>query len=109
MERIEITPKGVCSKKIVVEVNNGHIQTVTFSGGCSGQSNVLNKLLRNMPIELAANMLKGITCGKRQTSCSDQLAIGLESCLEEHSQPCIFNCDHCSANKYEACRQKFNE
>lgn len=109
MERIEITPKGVCSKQIVVEVDNGYIQTITFSGGCSGQSNVLNKLLRNISVDIAADVLKGITCGKRQTSCSDQLAIGLKNWSDEHPQPCVFNCDHCSADKYEACRQKFNE
>ncbi len=72
-------PKGVCSTAIDIEVDNGIIQSVQFTGGCNGNLKGIASLVRGMSVEDAISRLKGITCGFKPTSCPDQLAQALES------------------------------
>lgn len=74
--------KGVCSRQIHVEVENGIVTEVEFLGGCSGNTQGVAALVKGMQVEEAIRRLKGIRCGMRPTSCPDQLAKALESCLE---------------------------
>ena len=37
---IQYTPKGVCSRQINIVVEDGVIQSVKFTGGCSGNTKV---------------------------------------------------------------------
>ncbi len=83
MDKIEITPKGVCSKKIVIEVENNIIKSVSFLGGCPGNTLGLSNLLKDMKIEDAISRLEGIRCGFRPTSCPNELAIGLREYLKK--------------------------
>ncbi len=71
-------PTGVCSKEMMIEIENNIIQKVTIVGGCDGNSKGICSLLKGMTIEDAIKRLKGIDCRGRGTSCPDQLAIGLE-------------------------------
>ena len=71
-------PEGVCARSIELEVTDGVIQHVTFEGGCSGNSQGLCRLVEGMRVEDAIERLRGIRCGRRQTSCPDQLARALE-------------------------------
>ncbi|WWR15822.1 TIGR03905 family TSCPD domain-containing protein [Lachnospiraceae bacterium JLR.KK008] len=77
-------PKGVCSKAIDIDVNNGVIQSVSFSGGCNGNLQGISSLVQGMKIEEAISRLKGIKCGYKSTSCPDQLAQALESILQSN-------------------------
>ena len=79
-----ISPKGVCSLKIDVKIENGIIEDVRFLGGCAGNTLGISSLLKGMKVEDAIKKLKGINCGGKGTSCPDQLAIGLEKILEEN-------------------------
>ena len=79
-----ISPKGVCSLKIDVKIENGIIEDVRFLGGCAGNTLGISSLLKGMKVEDAIEKLKGIDCGGKGTSCPDQLAIGLEKILEEN-------------------------
>ena len=79
-----ISPKGVCSLKIDVKIENGIIEDVRFLGGCAGNTLGISSLLKGMKVEDAIKKLKGINCGVKGTSCPDQLAIGLEKILEEN-------------------------
>jgi len=72
-------PKGVCSSAIDIEVDNGIIQSVQFTGGCNGNLKGISALVKGMSIDDAILRLKGITCGFKPTSCPDQLAQALES------------------------------
>ncbi|MBR8701228.1 hypothetical protein IX317_000544 [Fusobacterium sp. DD29] len=66
---------GICAKKIGVEVDsNGTITEVEFCGGCHGNTQGLTKLLIGMNKDVVINLLSGIQCGTRGTSCPDQLA-----------------------------------
>ncbi len=72
-------PKGVCSTAIDIEVDNGIIQSVQFTGGCNGNLKGIASLVKGMSVDDAISRLKGITCGFKPTSCPDQLAQALES------------------------------
>ncbi len=66
--------KGVCSRFVDVEVQNGIIQSVKFTGGCMGNTQGVAKLCEGRPVEEVVNLLQGINCGMKGTSCPDQLA-----------------------------------
>ena len=75
-------PKGVCSNAIDIDVNNGIIESVSFSGGCNGNLQGISRLVKGIKIEEAIERLKGIKCGFKSTSCPDQLAQALESIMQ---------------------------
>ena len=78
------TPRGVCSKKITVELsNNGVVENVSFQGGCNGNTQGVAALVKGMKAEEANSRMKGIDCNGRGTSCPDQLAEALTEALEE--------------------------
>ena len=79
MDKIVISPRGVCSSKIVVEVEDGIIRAVNFTGGCPGNTLGLSTLLIGMNVEDAINKLEGIKCGFRATSCPNELAKGMKA------------------------------
>lgn len=70
---------GTCSQAIDIEVENGIVQSVTFIGGCSGNTQGISALVKGMPVDEVISRLKGIKCGFKPTSCPDQLAKALES------------------------------
>lgn len=74
-------PKGVCSTAIDIEVKDGVIESVHFTGGCSGNLQGIGALVKGMTPEEAISRLKGIRCGFKATSCPDQLAKALESMI----------------------------
>lgn len=76
-------PKGVCSNAINVEVEDGIIKSVEFTGGCNGNTQGISRLVAGMKVEDAISRLKGIRCGFKSTSCPDQLACALESFLDQ--------------------------
>lgn len=76
-------PKGVCSNAIDVEVEDGIIKSVEFTGGCNGNTQGISRLVAGMKVEDAISRLKGIKCGFKSTSCPDQLACALEEMLNQ--------------------------
>ena len=78
MEHITYTPRGVCSRKIDMDIEDGVIRKVKFSGGCAGNTQGVASLLVGMTVEEAIARLSGIRCGFKPTSCPDQLATALK-------------------------------
>ena len=70
----EYTPKGVCSVKMIVESEIDVITKVEIVGGCPGNSQGVSKLCVGRKINDVINVLEGIDCRGRGTSCPDQLA-----------------------------------
>ena len=64
----------VCSKQIDIQIKDGIIQSVKYTRGCDGNAKGIGALIKGMSVEEAIKRLEGITCGKRPTSCPDQLA-----------------------------------
>lgn len=72
---------GTCSTAIDVEVKDGIIESVSFTGGCNGNLKGITALVKGMEVTEAISRLKSITCGFKSTSCPDQLAKALEAFL----------------------------
>ena len=76
------TSPMVCSSDIDVEIDNGIIHKIKFTGGCHGNLQGVAKLAENRPVEEVISLLKGIRCNGKPTSCPDQLAAALQKYLE---------------------------
>lgn len=74
----EYKPSGVCSTKIEFDIEDGKVKNVKYTGGCNGNLKALATLVEGESREKIVSKLKGITCGHKGTSCSDQLARALE-------------------------------
>ena len=78
MAHITYATKGTCSRQIDIDVNDdGIVELVKFTGGCSGNTQGVAALVRGMHIDEAIDRLEGIKCGPRSTSCPDQLSKAL--------------------------------
>lgn len=74
------TPSAkVCSKKIEIEIIEDTIMKVVYTRGCEGNAKGIGALIKGMSVDEAIRRLDGITCGKRGTSCPDQLSKILKS------------------------------
>ena len=78
METIRYTPRGVCSKSMEIDVEEGVIQAVRVLGGCHGNLQGVAALLKGMTVDEAIARMDGIRCGMKSTSCPDQLAQALK-------------------------------
>lgn len=65
MEKFVYTPSGVCSRKIELIIDGDKIALVKFTGGCSGNTQGVASLLRDMSVEEAISRLDGIKCALR--------------------------------------------
>ena len=75
--------KGTCSTSIDVELKDGVIDSVKFTGGCNGNLQGISALVKGMKPEEAISRLKGIRCGFKPTSCPDHLAHALEEMIAQ--------------------------
>ena len=78
---ITYRPKGVCSRLMRVEVEDGIIRQVEVQGGCSGNLQGISRLLVGMPVQQAIERMEDVRCGGKPTSCPDQLAKALRQAL----------------------------
>lgn len=76
---MKYTPQGVCSQLIDIEVSDGIIEKVQFTGGCNGNLKGICALVKGMKVSDAIERLDGIKCGFKNTSCPDQLAQALKT------------------------------
>ena len=83
MAKIRYQTRGVCSRAINVEVEDGVIKSVEFEGGCNGNTKGVASLVEGMEVDIAVSKLEGIICGFKGTSCPDQLAQALIKLQEE--------------------------
>ena len=80
MLELDFRPRGVCSRNIHVELNeeDNTIHHVEFLGGCDGNLKAISKLIEGMTPEDICSILRGNTCGRKTTSCADQLCLALD-------------------------------
>ena len=79
MNTIQYTPRGVCSRQMEIDVEDGVIQSVRVMGGCNGNLQGIASLLKGMKVEDAITRMEGIRCGSKPTSCPDQIAQALKA------------------------------
>lgn len=69
---------GVCSMQISFSLEGNIVKNVKFFGGCDGNLKAISRLVDGMTVEEIEEKLKGNTCGYKNTSCADQLAIAVK-------------------------------
>ncbi len=69
--------KGVCSREVSFDMEDGVVTNVAFVGGCNGNLKAISKLVDGMTADEIVGKLLGNTCGIKGTSCADQLAKAL--------------------------------
>ncbi|MFI3279228.1 MAG: TIGR03905 family TSCPD domain-containing protein [Rikenellaceae bacterium] len=79
MSKIIYTPCGVCCREMELEVEGDTLKSVIFHGGCDGNLQGVARLVAGQKIETLAEMLAGIDCRGKGTSCPDQLSQALRS------------------------------
>lgn len=75
--------KDTCSTKIDFDLNGDVVTDIEFTGGCNGNLKALCKILDGWTVSQIQEKLRGITCGRRPTSCSDQLAKAVEKAYND--------------------------
>ena len=66
--------QNVCAGQINFDINGDVITNIRFIGGCNGNLKAISKLVDGWTVEQIESKLIGNTCGRRPTSCADQLA-----------------------------------
>jgi uncharacterized protein (TIGR03905 family) len=66
--------KGTCSSAIEFDLEEGLVRNVRYKGGCDGNLQAVSKLVDGWKAADVVEKLKGINCGRKGTSCADQLA-----------------------------------
>lgn len=74
---------GTCSSEIHFDLIDGKISSVSFVGGCNGNLQGIGRLVEGKSAEEVIELLSGIKCGWKSTSCPDQLAIALSLALAQ--------------------------
>ena len=80
------TPRGVCSRRMTVELEDGIIKDVRIEGGCNGNLQGISRLVKGMKAADAIERMQGISCGGKPTSCPDQLSKALTEALKQAAQ-----------------------
>lgn len=85
MVSIDYQPEGVCARNIHVDLDDSGttIEDVSFTGGCNGNLKAVSALVKGQSVERVSDLLRGNTCGKRPTSCADQLVRALDEAVRE--------------------------
>lgn len=84
MKHFEYNTSGVCSRTILFDLDeNNLIHNLSFIGGCNGNLKAISKLCEGKKASEIAEILKGNTCGYKNTSCADQLSKALIEALSK--------------------------
>lgn len=81
--KYEYRTSGTCASKIVFDLEGDTISNVEFTGGCNGNLKAISSLVDGMKVDELEKRLRGIRCGFKKTSCSDQLAYAVTSAYKE--------------------------
>ena len=72
--RYEYKTESTCAHMIAFDIEDNVITNIAFLGGCNGNLKAIAKLVDGWTVEKIEEFLLGNTCGRRPTSCADQLA-----------------------------------
>ena len=75
--------ESTCAQIISFDIDGNVITNIEFYGGCNGNLKAIAKLLEGATVEKIEEKLIGNTCGRRPTSCGDQLARAVRSAYNE--------------------------
>lgn len=75
--------KGTCAVQITFDIDGDKITNVNFLGGCSGNLKAISRVVDGMSVEEIEDYFSGLTCGYKDTSCSDQLSKAVRCAYNE--------------------------
>jgi len=75
---------GTCASNITFDIEGDVITNVQFTGGCNGNLKAISSLVEGMTVSQIEERVKGITCGWKTTSCSDQLSKAVRKAYDEN-------------------------
>ncbi len=78
--------KGTCASSISFDLDGDILRNVQFCGGCNGNLKAISALVDGMHVQDLVEKVKGIRCGLKQTSCSDQLATAVLAAYEQSKE-----------------------
>ncbi len=81
MKHFVYRTRGTCSSRIEFDLDGQIVRNVVFTGGCNGNLKAIPRLIEGIDANEVIRRVKGVTCGPRNTSCSDQLSQALEKAL----------------------------
>ena len=87
MFHFDYLTEGTCSKVISMDIDGDIVKNITFMGGCDGNLKTIPLLLDGWKVDQIEEKLSGIVCGRRGTSCSDQLAKAVRAGLIASKDP----------------------
>lgn len=82
MYHYDYLTSGTCSQLISIDLEDDIIKNVVFTGGCNGNLKAIPILIEGWTVDQVEKKLTGVTCGKRPTSCADQLAKAVRKAYE---------------------------
>lgn len=74
--------QNTCSQVISLDIEGDVVKNVQFLGGCEGNLKAIPALVEGLKVEDIEKKLSGITCGRKGTSCGDQLAKAVRAAYE---------------------------
>ena len=74
--------ENVCSQLISFDLDGDVVTNISFTGGCNGNLKAVSKLVDGWTVDKIESYLRGNLCGRRPTSCADQLAIAVRRALD---------------------------
>ena len=72
-----------CSSEITFDLDGDVVTNIAFTGGCNGNLKAISKILDGWTVDRIVEKLEGNTCGRRPTSCADQLARAVKAAYEK--------------------------
>ena len=82
----EYKTQMTCSSKILFDLDGDKVSNVQFIGGCDGNLKAISKLIDGWRVDQIVEKWAGNTCGRRPTSCADQLARAVAQAYEEQNK-----------------------
>ena len=74
--------KGTCSSLISLDLDGDVVRNIRFTGGCDGNLKAIPIILDGWTVDQIEQKLSGVTCGLKNTSCSDQLSKAVRAAYE---------------------------
>lgn len=87
MFHFDYITENTCSQVISLDLDGDVVHNISFMGGCNGNLKTTALLLEGWTVSQINEKLAGIVCGRRPTSCSDQLAKAVIAAYEASNDP----------------------
>ena len=82
MFHFDYKTQDTCSQLISLDIDGDKVYNVSFTGGCNGNLKAIPILVDGMTVEQVEEKLSGVLCGRRPTSCADQLTKAVRAAYE---------------------------